>query len=88
MSRSDSSVEDVVVEYIAKSKGLSPEERPGGDESLLQTGLIDSLGMMDLIAFLESTFGVTLDDDDLVPTNFETVTAIASLVRDKQSVDA
>ena len=53
------------------------------DESLLEAGVIDSAGMVDLIAFLEGTFGITIDEDDMIPENFDSLTAIAAYVTDK-----
>ena len=48
--------------------------------SLLQAGVLDSLGVMELVAFLQDRYGLTLDDDDLVPENLESVDAIAAFV--------
>lgn len=71
-------------EYLVESKGLTPAEAPDLQLSLLQAGLVDSLGMMDLVAFLEETFGIAVEDDDLVPENFETIAAMAGFVRRKR----
>lgn len=48
--------------------------------SLLQAGVLDSLGVMQLVAFLQERFGVRISDDDLVPENLESVDAIAAFV--------
>ena len=48
--------------------------------SLLQAGVLDSLGVMELVAFLQDQYGLTLDDDDLVPENLESVDAIVGFV--------
>jgi acyl carrier protein len=48
--------------------------------SLLQAGVLDSLGVMQLVAFLQERFGVQISDDDLVPENLESVEAIAAFV--------
>jgi acyl carrier protein len=48
--------------------------------SLLQAGVLDSLGVMQLVAFLQDRFGITIGDDDLVPENLESVEAIAAFV--------
>ena len=48
--------------------------------SLLQAGLLDSLGFMRLVAFLEEHFGLVVTDDDLVPENLESVDAITAFV--------
>lgn len=50
---------------------------------LITTGIIDSLGIMKLIAFLEQTFSVRLEDEEIVAENFETIETITSLVEKK-----
>lgn len=50
------------------------------DESLLDAGVLDSAAMMDLIAFLEGRFKIRIDEDDMVPENFDTVTSIVRYV--------
>ena len=55
-------------------------------ESLLESGVIDSTGIMHVISFLEERFGITIDDDDLVADNLESVARIASFVERKQAL--
>lgn len=50
------------------------------DESLIKSGLVDSLSIAQLIAFIESEFQIQFDLDDLVAENFETLERIALLV--------
>ena len=54
------------------------------DENLLATGLIDSIGILKLVTFLEERFGFQADDDDLVPENFQTLQMIRDFVERKQ----
>lgn len=49
-------------------------------ESLLEAGLIDSTGILELVAFLEERFDLRVDDADLVPANFDSIEAIAGYV--------
>jgi acyl carrier protein len=55
------------------------------EDSLLELSVIDSLVMVDLIAHLEKTYRVTIDEDDMVPENFDSVAAIADYVARKRS---
>jgi acyl carrier protein len=57
----------------------------GPDEDLLDQGIIDSLGMLRLIGFLEQTFGIEVLDEDVIPENFRTLVAVAGLVARKQA---
>jgi acyl carrier protein len=48
--------------------------------SLLHAGVLDSLGVMQLVAFLQHRYAIVIDDDDLVPENLESIEAIAAFV--------
>jgi acyl carrier protein len=54
-------------------------------ESLLEAGLIDSTGILELVAYLESEFSLQMADDEIVPENLDSVTAIAAYVARKTS---
>jgi acyl carrier protein len=53
------------------------------DRSLIEAGIVDSTGMMDVIVFLETEFGFHVDDDDMVPENLETIGLITEFVARK-----
>jgi acyl carrier protein len=53
------------------------------DFPLVDKHVIDSLGMMKLISLIEQEFGVKVDDDDVLPENFVSISAIARFVESK-----
>lgn len=53
------------------------------DEDLLAADLIDSLGITELVGFLETRFGIKVDDEDLTPDNFRSVDSIVAFVARK-----
>jgi acyl carrier protein len=53
------------------------------DASLLDAGLIDSTGILELVGFLEGTFGIVVADAEIVPANLDSIAAIAALVAGK-----
>ena len=55
------------------------------DEPLLETGILDSLGVLDLVGFLEQEFVCEIDDEELLPENFESINRIADFVERKCS---
>ena len=57
----------------------------GNDESLLKNGFIDSLGILEVVAFLENEFRIAVSDDDLLPENFGSVQSITDFVQAKTS---
>jgi acyl carrier protein len=54
------------------------------DESFLETGIIDSTGVLELVAFLESTYGFRVKDNELTPDNLDSLDKVAAFVRRKQ----
>lgn len=55
-----------------------------GQTSLLESGIIDSLGVLDLMAFLESEHGVEIEEADYAIENFETIGHLARMVEQKR----
>ncbi len=51
--------------------------------SFLESGIIDSTGIIELIAFLETKFEITVEDDELLPNNFDSLNHIASYLKEK-----
>ncbi len=60
--------------------------RLGRDDSFLATGTIDSTGVLELVSFLERTYGITIEDDELVPENLDSIARLADFVARKRPV--
>lgn len=75
------------VNQFIQSELLSDREIPHlkDTDPLITTGIIDSLGLMKLVAFLEKTFSIRLEDEEIVAENFETVDTISLLVQRKMA---
>lgn len=56
------------------------------DDSFLQEGIIDSIGVLELVLFVEETFGVTVPDYEITPDNFDSVNKLANFVRNKLAI--
>ena len=74
-------VEAFIVEEITLGRGI---QTIAEDDDLLAGGIIDSLGVTQLIAFLEERFGIRVTDEELTPANFRTLAAIEAFVACKQ----
>lgn len=53
------------------------------DTSFMQSGIVDSTGILEVVNFLEETWGITLEDDELVPENLDTLKNLDAFVRRK-----
>lgn len=79
------SIEALVEKFIREDllMGSGPD-KIDPDTSLLESGLIDSLTLLRLITFIEEEFGVKIEDDEVMPEYFDTLTAIRELVERKK----
>jgi acyl carrier protein len=77
-------IEAAVRKFIAESfmyrEGV---ESLKDTDSLLDQGLIDSTGVLELVFFLEKTFAIKVKDDEVVPENLDSVSQIAAYIRRK-----
>lgn len=67
-----------VNEFIKSLKPNVPDFEP--DENLLESDILDSVAMMELVLWSEGEFGFTVDTDDLTPDNFATLNAIVAYI--------
>jgi acyl carrier protein len=76
--------EDRIREFIVKHFPIARKNGLKTDEKWLETGMIDSLGILDMVHFLEEEFSLTISDDELQPDNFESFDAVVEFVRKKR----
>jgi acyl carrier protein len=68
--------EFVVTNFLFGQEGTGLTE----DQSLLESGVIDSTGVLELVAFLEQQYGITVGDRELLPENLDSIQNIAKFV--------
>lgn len=74
---------DKIKKFFVEKKFIKTINDLNDDESLLEKGVIDSAGMLDLVAFIETEYSIKIDDDDLMPENFDSLNAIQGFVTRK-----
>jgi len=65
--------------YVADPAALTD------DGSLLDRGIIDSTGVLEVITFIENTFGIKVADEEMLPENLDTIDRIAAFVERKRA---
>ena len=75
-----------VREFILENFIIDTAEDLREDDSLLERGIIDSTGVLELVAFIEEKFGITVEDDELIPENLDTIRDIAEFIRQKTKI--
>ena len=74
-------VEQFIVNEIAAGRGIDAIEH---DSDMLAGGVIDSLGITELIGFLEREYGIKVEDDDIDAENFRSIQSIVAFVERKR----
>jgi acyl carrier protein len=78
-------IEEQVRTYIIENFLLGGDQDLSASQSLLDSGVVDSTGVLELVAFLEQSFGIEVKDADMVPENLDTIGNIAAFVRRTQA---
>ena len=78
-------IEDDVRRFILENFLFGQDDQTlNNDDSLLDNGVIDSTGVLELVAFLEEQFLVTVEDEELVPDNLDSISRISLFIQRKQ----
>ncbi|CDZ45253.1 acyl carrier protein [Neorhizobium galegae] len=75
--------ENSVREFIAENFLFRADAEVSNNQSLLESGVIDSTGVLELIAFLEQTYGITVADEEIVPENLDSIDNMTSYLTTK-----
>lgn len=65
--------------YVPDSMALAD------DTSLIEHGVIDSTGVLEVITFIEDTFGITIEDKEMLPDNLDSIDRISGFILRKQA---
>jgi acyl carrier protein len=79
-------IENTVREFIGENFLFRADAQVADDQSLLETGVMDSTGVLELIAFLEQTYGITVADEEIVPENLDSINSMTSYLNTKLAV--
>jgi len=66
--------------FILQKFPLARKRKVANDENLLESGIIDSLGVLEIVTFLQQEFSLTVADEDLTPEHFQSIECIARYV--------
>jgi len=70
--------------FIIENFLFEEDENLKPDTSFLENGIIDSTGVLELVMFIEETYGITVDDDEIVPENLDSISNIARYIQRKK----
>ena len=72
--------------FIIQNFLFGRTETIGDDQSFLESGIIDSTGILELVTFLEHTYHIQIGDEELVPENLDSINNIAKFLQTKLAV--
>lgn len=77
-------IEGQIRRYVLESFLFTTDDtRLDSWASFLEEGVIDSTGVLELVAFVEETFGIEVSDEEILPENFDSVVKLAAFVKAK-----
>jgi len=80
-------MKEALTTYIKKEILNSPDTQLTDQDDLLGSGLVDSMGLMRIITFIEEEFGITVPPTDMVIEHFMNIEAISNYVAGRQTTD-
>lgn len=82
-------MKNTIRQYILSNLLFTDDESALQDnESFLDGGIIDSTGVMEIILFIEDTFGIKVNDDEMLPANLDSVDNLVAFITRKQLIAA
>ena len=76
-----------IQEFVMKEFPLARQRSIADDDLLLDSGILDSLGVVSLVAFVEKEFEITVSDEELLLANFQSISCLATFVQTKLNGD-
>ena len=82
----ETEIKQTIRDFIAETF-LIVDEKDSFDnaDSFMATGIVDSTGILEIIVFLESEFEITIDDEEMTPSNLDSVNNLTGFIRQKTS---
>ncbi|OGP74753.1 MAG: hypothetical protein A2W09_02850 [Deltaproteobacteria bacterium RBG_16_50_11] len=77
----------LIRKFIQHKVAKGKENREIHDEdNIITTGIIDSLGIMQLVAYIEETFSIKIKDEDIIPDHFESIATISAFIEGREGI--
>lgn len=76
--------DETIRHFIIENFLFEEDENLKNDTSFLDNGIIDSTGILELVTFLEETYGITVEDEELIPENLDSIGNVVQYLGKKQ----
>ena len=81
MAQSENEVKEKLRDFLANNFLLGKGSEPLGDkDSFLESGIVDSTGILEFVGFLQDAWGIEVQDEELLPENFDSIDNLTAFV--------
>ena len=80
---SENSIKQKIREFIIENFLFGTDEGFKDETSFLEGGIIDSTGILELVAFLEEEFSISVDDEEMIPENLDSINNVTAYLQKK-----
>lgn len=74
---------ELIKEFVVENFLFGNDDGLNDDSSFLDEGIIDSTGVLELVTFIEETFKIKVEDEDMVPENLDSILNVAKYIEKK-----
>ncbi|MFW5813022.1 MAG: acyl carrier protein [Fibrobacterota bacterium] len=83
----DTEVKTTIIDFINKNFLMGTDSiRYSDDDSFLEKGIVDSTGVLEMVNFIQSNFGIKVEEAELIPENLDSVNNITTFINRKKTV--
>jgi acyl carrier protein len=76
-------IQEQVKDFLINNFIFDPSAQIGAEDSLMENGVVDSTGILEVIMWVEQTFGIHVEDSEVLPENFDSIRNIARYAQTK-----
>lgn len=76
-------IKEEIREFLLENFILNAEEKLNDVDSLLEKGVIDSTGVLELVAYIEEKYSLRVEDEELIPENLDSIRNISEFIQRK-----
>jgi acyl carrier protein len=73
-------VKDVIVDYLKANSFMDRETQLGDTDSLTQKGIVDSIGLLELMDYISEKYSIEIPEEMLTPENFDSLQGITNMI--------
>ena len=78
-------IREKIRSFVVENFLFGNDDGLNDDSSFLDEGIIDSTGILELVGFIESDFGIRVEDEDMIPENLDSIDKVTGYLRSKQN---